>query len=159
MPSEHHNLDIHPIPKEKVPMFINEPWLIDESIYVETVEQKCEVAGPEEEDDNIRVYIPLDISRNAILRRLENLISKYSEANEENELNFSADVDRLISQIEIYDQIWYVRHMPVDNNQHSKEAKTIVKKFVAELESISDGCAEFFLFDTVEELREEYLCC
>ena len=26
---EHHDLDIHPIPKEKAPLFINEPWLID----------------------------------------------------------------------------------------------------------------------------------
>ena len=27
---EHHDLDVYPIPKEKAPVFINEPWLIDE---------------------------------------------------------------------------------------------------------------------------------
>lgn len=30
MKLEHHDLDVYPIPKEKAPMFINEPWLIDE---------------------------------------------------------------------------------------------------------------------------------
>ena len=29
---EHHDLDTYPIPKEKMPMYINEPWLIDKSI-------------------------------------------------------------------------------------------------------------------------------
>jgi hypothetical protein len=32
MKLEHHDLDIHPIPKEKTPLFINEPWLIKEFI-------------------------------------------------------------------------------------------------------------------------------
>ncbi|GAB1475500.1 hypothetical protein MASR2M70_03320 [Bacillota bacterium] len=27
-----HKLDIYPIPKEKAPMFINEPWLIDKTL-------------------------------------------------------------------------------------------------------------------------------
>lgn len=25
---EHHDLDVYPIPREKTPMYINEPWLI-----------------------------------------------------------------------------------------------------------------------------------
>lgn len=29
---EHHSLDIDPIPSEKEPMYINEPWLIDSSL-------------------------------------------------------------------------------------------------------------------------------
>lgn len=27
----HHDLDPYPIPKDRTPMFINEPWIIDES--------------------------------------------------------------------------------------------------------------------------------
>ena len=62
------------------------------------------------------------------------------------------DVEMLISQIEIYDQIWYVRHMPKDG-EHSLEAKELIAK----LEEIPDGCAERFPFEIIDRLREEYL--
>lgn len=29
---KHHDLDVYPIPREKTPMYINEPWLIDRLI-------------------------------------------------------------------------------------------------------------------------------
>lgn len=29
---EHHSLDPYPIPKDKKPLYINEPWLIDKSL-------------------------------------------------------------------------------------------------------------------------------
>ena len=32
---EHHDLDPYPIPKEKSPLYINEPWLVDGSIIVD----------------------------------------------------------------------------------------------------------------------------
>ena len=70
-------------------------------------------------------------------------------------MNFSADVDALISQIEIYDQIWYVRHMPLDGGR-SMEAKELVREFIARLESIPDGCAECFPFELIEQLRKAY---
>ena len=105
---EHHTLDVYPIPKDKAPLYINEPWLIDCSLF----EVSNGSAEPEQEQDNIRVYIPLDINKNAILRRLDMLIIHYGEANEKNEIDFSINVAMLVSQIEIYDQIWYVIHMP-----------------------------------------------
>ena len=86
---EHHTLDVHPIPKEKTPLYINEPWLIDCSL----LEIGNRSAEPEQEQDNIRVYIPLDINKGAILRRLELLIAHYEEANEKNEIDFSIDVN------------------------------------------------------------------
>ena len=83
-------------------------------------------------------------------------IARYGEANEDNEMCFSVDVEALISQIEVYDQVWYVRHMP-DEGEHSQEAKDLVKDFIKRLEEIPDGCAECFPFDTIEELKKEYL--
>ena len=148
---EHHNLDPYPIPREKKPMYINEPWLIDRSLMNEQVKRE-----PEEKEDNIRIYIPMDLNKDAIMRRLWNVISLYEEASEENEFNFSQDVDALISQIEIYDQIWYIRHMP-SKGKHSIEAVELVKEFVEQLEEIPDACAERFPFDTIEELKREYL--
>ena len=49
----------------------------------------------------------------------------------------------LIAQIEIYDQIWYVRNMPREG-KHSAETMSLVKDFVFLLENIPDGCAECY---------------
>ena len=90
------------------------------------------------------------------MRRLNSIIYRYGEANEENEMDFSQDVSMLISQIEIHDQIWYGRHMP-DEGEHSAEAQNLVREFIERLEEIPDGCAETFPFEMIDELREEYL--
>lgn len=148
----YHRLDVYPVPKDKAPRYINEPWLIDTSI----LEAGTGSREPEAQKDNIRVYIPLDINKKAILRRLDRLIARYDEANEENEADFLEDVSMLISQIEIYDQIWYVRHMPSEG-EHSEEASDLVREFVERLEEISDGGAEIFPFEIIEELKREYL--
>ena len=100
--------------------------------------------------------MPLDINRRAILRRLDRIITRYGEANEKNEIDFSFDVNRLLSQVEIYDQIWYVRHMPEDG-AHSAEAVALVREFIEKLEEIPDGCAEIFPFELIEELKKEFL--
>ena len=110
----------------------------------------------EEKEDNIRIYIPMDLNKDAIMRRLWNVIALYEKASEKNEFNFSQDVNALISQIEIYDQIWFVRHMPKEG-KHSAEAVELVKEFVAQLEEIPDACAECFPFDIIDELKREYL--
>lgn len=150
---KHHTLDVYPIPKEKQPMFINEPWLIDDTI---TAKRRKRYSDPEPESDNIRVYLPLDLNQNAILRRLRALIARYGEANAKNESDFRCDVNRLVSQIEIYDQIWFVRHVP-EEGEHSEEAKQLVRAFIALLEEIPDGCAETFPFELIDQLRETYL--
>ncbi len=112
-------------------------------------------AEPDEAEDNVRVYIPLDLSKEAILRRLDQVIYRFGEATEENEFAYSAEVGMLINQIEIYDQIWYVRHMP-EEGKHSIEAVELVKEFVSKLKEIPDGCAECFPFDEIEDLTREY---
>lgn len=42
--SEHHKLDPYPVPKDKDVLYINEPWLIDKSIYFETIKQQGKIA-------------------------------------------------------------------------------------------------------------------
>ena len=59
MNSRHHDLDIHPIPEDKNPLFVNEPWLIDQSQAVMDYVNKA----PEPAEDNIRIYIPFDINK------------------------------------------------------------------------------------------------
>jgi hypothetical protein len=151
--SVHHNLDPYPIPKDKTPLFINEPWLLDMSITRDYINEDDSL--PENEDDNIRVFVPLDLNREAILRRLRFIINHFEEANEMNEMTFEYAVSRLLSQVEIYDQIWYARHMP-ERGEHSEEAKLLMIDFIKELESIPDGGAETFPFELIDELRSTW---
>lgn len=151
---EHRDLDIDPIPKESRPLFINEPWLIDSSF--QWIQETGYDPTPLSDDDNIRVYLPMDICKSSILRRLADVISHYGPATESNELDFSYDVSSLISQIEIYDQVWFVRHCP-KHGRHSAEAVDLVKEFVNKLEDIQVHDAELFPYDTIVELKKEYL--
>ena len=93
--STHHTLDVHPIP-EKV-LFVNETQLADPT--------ELPAGSP---PDNIRIYIPLDLNHDAILRRLNGIYRRYGELTESNEFSISSEVYNLISQIEIYDQVWFV---------------------------------------------------
>ena len=148
---EHHRLDPYPIPKDKTPLYINEPWLIDKALL-----EYPQHREPEEQSDNVRIYIPMDLNREAILRRLDRVIVQYGEATEENEMEFSIDVGMIISQLEIYDRVWFIRHMP-KKGEHSQEAKKLVREIITRLEEIPDGCAECFPFETIDELKREYL--
>lgn len=148
---EHHSLDPYPIPKDKKPLYINEPWLIDKSLLEYQLYRE-----PDEKEDNIRIYLPMDLNKEAILRRLDYIIVVYGEAREDNESNFSIDVGMIISQLEIYDQIWFVRHMPKEG-EHSREAIELVAEIVSRLEDIPDCGAECFPFELIDELKEEYL--
>ena len=151
---EHHDLDIHPIPREKTPMFINEPWLIDGSL-LESGKKREELREPETQEDNIRVFIPLDLNRKAILRRLDDVIQRYGIATESNESGFRGDVGQVISQLEIYDQIWHIRRMA--EGKHSCNAVWLVQDIIQRLEAIPDGCAECFPFELIDRLKAEYL--
>lgn len=147
----HHDLNPYPSPRDKAPLYVNETELIDTATRAYPLDYNVL-----SNKDTLRIYVPLDLNKELILHRLRCLIAHYGEANEANELDFSIDVDMLVSQIEIYDQLWYVKHMP-EQGSHSEEAIELVKEFVAMLEDIPDGCAELFPFETIDELKTEYL--
>lgn len=147
-------MDIHPIPRDKTPMFINEPWLIDGTL-LEWGDKREVLREPEVQEDNIRVYVPLDLNRKTILRRLDDVIERYGIAKESNEASYSLDVERVISQLEIYDQIWYIRRIAEGN--HSRNAVRLVREIIQRLEAIPDGCAECFPFELIDRLKAEYL--
>lgn len=146
---EHHNLDPYPVPKEKEPLYVNETTLTDMS-FVE------KIANDMEKEDNVRIYAPIDINADAIMRRLYHIINKYGEANERNESDFSIEVRHLFSQVEIYDQVWFIRDADY-MGKHSRKGVALVREFVKALQDIPDGCAELFPFEMIDWLAEEYL--
>ena len=147
MAKSHHDIDIYPRPKEQAPLYVNEPWIVDGSL-LEGVTGEANLP-----DDNIRVYVPLDLSKSVILLRLKMIIAKYGEASESNEIDFSREVRQLVYQIELYDQIWTERNFA---DGRAKVAD-FVKEFVEMLEQIPEGSAEHFPSDLIEELKEDYL--
>ncbi|MGN8906484.1 hypothetical protein ACTND3_09210 [Bacillota bacterium HCP28S3_F12] len=47
------------------------------------------------------------------------MIEQYGEATEENEMEFGIDVGMIISQLKIYNQMWFIRHMPEEGETQS----------------------------------------
>lgn len=150
---DHHDLDPYPIPEDKGALFINEPWIVDKSFLC--IERPL-VKEPQDESDNVRVYVPMDLNRRAILRRLDVIIAQYGAVTWRNESDYRIDVEMIRYQLEIYDQIHYVRNLP-GRGGHSEEGIALAQEFIKRLEDVADGSAEDFPFDMIEELRVGYL--
>lgn len=152
----HHSIDVHPIPEGQA-RFINEPWLVDDYLFRYGPQE----TKPDSEPDNVRVYVPLDLNRAAILRRLDLICSQYGEVSWKNESDFSCAVAQLIEQIEIYDQVWSARHPHVKENHavgHSAEAIGLVREVIRKLDAVGEnGSGEMFPYETIEELTKEYM--
>ena len=86
----HHTLDIKPIPATEIPLYINEPWLMDPS-------NEYQIKEHDQEEDNIGVYVPLDLNKEEILRRLEYCIDLFGESTGENEVSYQYAIFRIIS--------------------------------------------------------------
>ena len=78
--------------------------------------------------------MPLYINRVAVIRR----------------------ITTIVAQIEIYDQIWFARTMPL-NRKHSVKATELVHEVFSLLKEIPDGCAEVFPFELIDVLEMEYV--
>ena len=138
--SSHFN--IYPEPRRVHPLYINEPELIDESIIF--------LKGHEPKD-NIRIYVSLDLNKEAILRRLNRIRAKYNKVDWRNESAIFVEVTKLIKQIEIYDQVHFVRNI-AGLNGHSVEARELVIEFIKELEGIN-SVSHTFPYMIIEELK------
>lgn len=160
----HHDLDIHPIP-EKV-LYINELGIADTVFYYNTEEQhqkaltgRTHTNGGILPDDNVRVYVPLDLNAAQILTRLQQIYQIMESPDDTNELEFSYQVGKIISQLEIYDQVWVARDLGnavrIGEHLHSKNGIELAGKIVSILLE-DEGCAECFPYDVVDELKKEF---
>ncbi len=148
----HRRIDPYLVPKN--PIFVNEPWIIDEAkaVLLENIDDPKNYT--DSAPDNVRVFLTLDINQESVLRRLSFIIGKYGEVNEENVFHFELEVSQLLSQVEIYDQIHNARNG--GDGSHSEEGGNLVREFMKELKEIPDGCAQLFPFELIDELETEY---
>ena len=70
----HHKLDIHPIPEEM--LYVNDPSLAVKVPYETENEMEKAVTGTKKSeggilpDDNVRIYVPMDLNAEGIMWRL-----------------------------------------------------------------------------------------
>ena len=160
-----HKLDCKPIPENV--LYINELNLVDSLPYETNIEMEKALTGKRKKeggvlpDDNVRIYVPIDINADAIMRRLHLLFVTMDYPTEDNESAYSLAVRRIISQLEIYDQVCVTRNF--ENSvqkelvgvRHSREGIELAKRIADYLEE-NDGTAELFPWDEIEELRKEF---
>jgi len=182
MKAEHHNLDIKPIPEQV--LFINEPeitgmfcgcgpeYLPDwERLYRanQSTDNASWYAG--QSPDHVRVYVPLDLSKDCILAYFRAVLACFQRADERNEMEFSSSIEQVITRLEIYDQVWFVRERskpwkddgafpddPAQAPRHSRHAAEIARVIVDELLQVAqNGCtAELFPYQSIDMLCREY---
>ena len=162
----HHNLDIHPIPENVI--YINELQFQNPDIYETQADYDKALSGKAVSqggvlpDDNVRVYVPMDLSFESILRRLHELYFSLGSPNENNEFEYFSGMRKVVSQLEIYDQVWVARDMAHAIQKeaggvfHSQRGIALARRIVEYL-SEDEGCAECFPFNFINELTQEFL--
>ena len=160
-----HKLDYKPIPEDV--LYINELDLADSVPYETNIEMEKALTGKRKKEggvlpnDNVRIYVPIDINADAIMRRLHLLFVTMDYHTEDNESAYSFAVRRIISQLESYDQVCVTRNF--ENSvqkgrggvRHSREGIELARRIADYLEE-NDGTAELFPWDEIEKLRKEF---
>lgn len=161
----HHKLDIHPIPTDV--LYVNELSLAGKVPYEikrdmdKALTGRTKSTGGILPDDNVRIYVPMDLNADIIVRQLYSLHSTLGYPAEKNESAYCSGVGKVITQLEIYDQVWAARKLE-DTVQkedggvrHSHQGIELAKQIVRYLEEI-EGTAECFPYDEIQELREAF---
>ncbi len=102
-------------------------------------------------EDAVFVYVPLELSSDAIMHRLQTIKSRYEFVDFSNELFCSSAVDAIMRQLTVYDQAWASREKLFGHSLHGTELVKEILMFLENWESTENfpGCL-------IEELRQEY---
>lgn len=131
----HHKLDIHPIPEEM--LYVNDPSLAVKVAYETEDEMEKAVTGKKKSEggilpnDNVRIYVPMDLNADGIMRQLYALYGALGELTESNESVYYFGV------------------------RHSRKGIELAGEIINYLEE-NEGIAECFPYDEVEELRDAF---
>lgn len=138
----HHKLDIHPIPEEM--LYVNAPSLAVKAPYETEDEMEKAVTGKKKSeggilpDDNVRIYVPMDLNADDIMRQLYALYGALGEPAESNESVYYSGVRKIITQLEIYDQVWVER-----------KVEESVQKIRKGAYNISCRCSRFLYYSKI----------
>lgn len=159
----HHSIDIRPIPDKA--FYVNEVALANPVDYYDTAECVRQASrGENLPQDNVRVYVPLDLNKDLLLYEVRTLYRSLGSPNEANESSFASAVDQIISKLEIYDQVWIVRNVghavrmkngDAPDILHSNQAIEAAREMIRVFEQ-NEGTAECFPYDVVNALKQEY---
>lgn len=161
----HHNLDIYLIPKDV--LYVNELSLAGKVRYETKDDTAKAITGKKKPeggilpDDNVRIYVPMDLNADIIMWRLYSLHGSLGYPTEKNESAYSSGVSKVISQLEIYDQVWAARKVGETVQKedggvrHSRQEIKLAKQIVKYLED-NEGKGECFPYDQIEELKEAF---
>ncbi len=162
----HHDLDIRPVP-EKV-LYVNDPIMGTIAEPYDTIDDyemaktgKTETEGGVLPDDNIRIYVPMDLNGSIIMRELHMLYGILGSPDDYNEVDFAVLTDKVIQKLEIYDQVWVARdvkntvRMEKTGLLHSKRGIALAQEIIDFLEE-DEGCAVIFPYETIDRLKEEW---
>lgn len=96
-------------------LYVNDPSLAVKVPYETEDEMEKAVTGKKKSeggilsDDNVRIYVPMDLNADGIMRQLYALYGALGEPTESNESVYYSGVRKIITQLEIYDQVWVAR--------------------------------------------------
>lgn len=143
----HYDIDDKPIPEEV--LYINNPLITTMA------------EGGISANDNIRVYVPMDLNHSSILQELSAVYELLGSPNEENEIDFFFLTNKIIQKLEIYDRIWVIQdskniiRMKREGTLHSQKGMSLAREIIAYLKK-DEGLADAFPFETIEQLKEEW---
>lgn len=95
-------------------------------------------------DDNVRVYVPMDINADSILGELSFIHSMLGPATERNEYSYQFFVSKVLSKLSIY-----CEYQGID------KTRELVKEIISCLWSM-EGLCEEFPYTEIRELEEKY---
>ncbi len=108
-------------------------------------------------EDNVRIYLPVDINAENIIRKLNRLYDQLGDVSEDNEWNYSIEVRKLIKFLTLYDSLLLekkeIETIQTDGAVHAKLAFDTAKKMV-KIMMRNQGCAELFPYEECEELAD-----
>ena len=103
----------------------------------------------------------MDLNADIIMWQLYSLHGSLGYPTEKNESVYSSGVSKVISQLEIYDQVWAARKVgeavqKEDGGvRHSQQGIELAKQIVKYLKEI-EGTAECFPYDEIQEQRKAF---
>lgn len=127
--------------------------------YLKLLEGKKISEGGLLPEDNVRIYVPIDISQEMILSKLSSLFCELGEVTWRNEMDYSVQVSTLITLLQLYDQLLIEQgNFPVVQTGETLHSKLAIEtaKQMCDILIRNEGTGDTFPYDEIGELSKKY---